>query len=135
MYYLCHALALRYYYVIVAIFSILLLPQLNFGQCVASKGTVEGIVFKDVNNNGILNPGEEGIPDILVQAFDYKGALIAGITTNSNGSYAFTNLNDGDMLRLTFGISGKYSSSLMELIMVLRYSLLRYRHAMLVLVW
>jgi uncharacterized repeat protein (TIGR01451 family) len=113
MYYPCHALALRYYYIIIAIFSILLLPQLIFGQCVPSNGTVEGIVFKDANNNGVLNPGEVGIPDILVQAYDDNGALIDGITTNSNGAYAFTNLTDGDMLRLTFGVSGKYSPALM----------------------
>jgi len=113
MYQPCRALAFSYYFTVIAIISFLLLPHLNFGQCVASKGTIEGIVFKDVNNNGVLNPGEVGVPDVLVQAYDFKGALIAGTTTNSNGSYAFANLKDGDMFRLTFGVSGKSASSFM----------------------
>ncbi len=113
MYQPCRALAFSYYFTVIAIISFLLLPHLNFGQCVASKGTIEGIVFKDVNNNGVLNPGEVGVPDVLVQAYDFKGALIVGTTTNSNGSYAFANLKDGDMFRLTFGVSGKSASSFM----------------------
>ncbi|MBP6567142.1 MAG: DUF11 domain-containing protein, partial [Saprospiraceae bacterium] len=113
MYYSRHALVHSYYYILIATLSLLLLPQLNFGQCVASKGTIEGIVFQDVNNNGVLNPGEAGVSDVMVQAYDFNGGLIASTTTNSNGSYAFTNLKDGDMLRLTFGISGKFSSSFM----------------------
>jgi len=113
MYPLCHALASRYYLMIIALLVSFLIPENGYGQCVASKGTIEGVVFSDFNNNGIINAGEEGIADILVFAYDSKGALIGNTTTSSSGSYSFLNLADGEKIRLTFGFNGNYASSFM----------------------
>ncbi len=82
-------------------------------QCVAAKGTVEGIVFSDTDNNGIRSISETGITGIIVQAHNADGALIGNTTTGAGGYYAFSNLIDGEMIRLTFGFSGSFASSWM----------------------
>jgi hypothetical protein len=107
----CYVLALRYYLYIIATTLFYLSPQISFGQCVATKGNLEGVVFSDVNNNGILNANEVGIPNVLVQAFGQDGSLISSTPTSSDGTYSFQNLKDGQMVRLMFNYQDKYSSS------------------------
>lgn len=63
-------------------------------------GTLSGSVWLDYNQNGIIDPGEPGIPDINVDLyFDSNGngsfdlfsdELISSTTTDSNGDYSFT---------------------------------------------
>ncbi|EPY2273855.1 hypothetical protein ACXAUS_002736 [Clostridium sporogenes] len=35
--------------------------------------TIRGVVFDDLNNNGTLNPGEPGIPNVYVVIRDPNG--------------------------------------------------------------
>ena len=86
--------------------------QLN-AQCVASKGTVEGFVFRDTDNNGSRGVSEIGMPDVMVLAHDATGAQVASTTTNLSGNFSFTGLTDGTMLRLTYSYPSEFSSSLM----------------------
>ncbi len=64
-------------------------------------GFVEGLrlgnlVFEDVNNNGIADPGEPGIEGVEVQLLDTDGNVLATDTTDANGNYIFEGLLPGD---------------------------------------
>ncbi len=53
--------------------------------------TISGIVFNDLNSNGIFNVGEPGIANVFVVLRDTLGNCIQ-IQTDSNGNYSFTNI-------------------------------------------
>ena len=64
-------------------------------------GFVEGLrlgnlVFEDVNNDGVWNPGEPGIEGVEVQLLDSAGNVVATDTTDANGNYIFEGLLPGD---------------------------------------
>jgi hypothetical protein len=54
------------------------------------RAEVSGVVFNDLNGDGIQQPGEPGIPDITVNLLDDSGAVIATTTTDATGEYEFT---------------------------------------------
>src|SRR5262249_36147856 len=54
------------------------------------RAEVSGVVFNDLNGDGIQQPGETGIPDITVNLLDDGGAVIATTTTDAAGEYNFT---------------------------------------------
>lgn len=109
----CLLLAPRYYIYMIAIFLFSFSPQKIFGQCVTAKGTIDGVVFSDVNNNGLINPSEVGLVDVLVQAYNQNGVLVGNTNSGSDGSFSFVNLTDGDMIRLVFYPGSNHSSGLM----------------------
>ncbi len=109
---MCHILAPRYYIYIVAFLLFSFSSQNMFSQCVAAKGTIDGIVFADGNNNGLINPTEGGVPNVLVEAYDHNGLLLASSTTSSDGAFSFVNLTDGNMIKLIFNHNSNLSASL-----------------------
>ena len=113
MYPKCFNQAPRYYLIIMAFTLLNLIPHWVSAQCVASKGTVEGVVYNDSNNDGLRNVTENGISDVLIQAYRSDGSLIGTTKSGSSGSYSFSNLTDGDRVRLTFSDGSSYSSSYM----------------------
>ncbi len=59
---------------------------------------IVGIVFSDLNANGVLDAGENGIADVMMTlvGMDALGNSVRrGVTTNSNGEYTFANLAAG----------------------------------------
>jgi hypothetical protein len=52
--------------------------------------SISGTVFNDVNGNGKLNPGDQGVAGITVQLQDTSGDVLATTTTDRNGDYTFT---------------------------------------------
>lgn len=50
---------------------------------------VGDFVWEDVNGDGVQDPGEPGIPNVLVQLIDSGGTEIAITTTDANGLYEF----------------------------------------------
>ncbi|MCU0704417.1 MAG: SpaA isopeptide-forming pilin-related protein, partial [Fimbriiglobus sp.] len=68
----------------------------NFGELVPVippppvPGTVSGFVYEDPNDNGVKEPGEPGIPGVIVRLSN--GATT---TTDANGFYQFSNLVPG----------------------------------------
>ncbi len=66
------------------------------------KGAIGDFVWNDINNNGIQEAGEPGVPNVTMQLYT-PGAdviigggddiLIATTTTNANGYYVFPNLD------------------------------------------
>jgi uncharacterized repeat protein (TIGR01451 family) len=58
-------------------------------------GTVGDFVWNDLNTNGIQDPGEPGVANVVVQLYDSDGNLIAETTTDENGFYEFTDVEPG----------------------------------------
>ena len=50
------------------------------------RGKVEGVVFEDVNNNGVQDPGERGIAGVIVVITDSIGE-ISSLNTDETGIY------------------------------------------------
>lgn len=44
-------------------------------------------VWEDINTNGIQDEGEQPLQDVLVQAYDLEGILVAEVRTDINGEY------------------------------------------------
>ena len=67
--------------------------QYDFGEIWPAD--ISGTVFHDENNNGVFDPGEEPIADVVIELFDDDGNLIASTVTDANGNYEFNNLFPG----------------------------------------
>ncbi len=52
-------------------------------------------VWNDINQDGIQNAGEPGIPGVTVKLMDAAGTILANTTTDANGVYQFTGLTPG----------------------------------------
>jgi hypothetical protein len=60
--------------------------------------SVSGFVYVDLNNNGIKDPGEAGVPNVRITLFKLVGSTYVQQTsmlTNSAGFYQFSNLPPG----------------------------------------
>ncbi|HEX7960704.1 MAG TPA: SdrD B-like domain-containing protein, partial [Terriglobales bacterium] len=62
------------------------IPTFNLGHT-SVKPVIRGIVFRDANVNGSYNPGEPGIPNVLVRLEDGRTTV-----TDENGRFAFSGL-------------------------------------------
>jgi hypothetical protein len=69
---------------------------LDFGY-VPAPASLAGFVYYDVNNNGIMEPGEAGIPGVTVNLTGSNdlGPVSLTTTTNGSGAYSFPNLRPG----------------------------------------
>ena len=69
----------------------------DMGLSLASApSSISSQVWFDANQNGVQDPGETGVPGVLVQLYDGYGNLVAETTTDANGDYHFANLPPGD---------------------------------------
>ncbi len=60
-------------------------------------GTIGDLVFNDVNNNGVQDPGETtGVGGVTVTLRNQAGAVVATTTTNPAGNYQFPNVTPGN---------------------------------------
>jgi outer membrane protein assembly factor BamB len=69
-----------------------------------SSGSINGTVWKDLNKDKTINPGEPGIPDVKVVLFtdsngngslDSTDQQVATTTTDASGNYSFTVTSSG----------------------------------------
>jgi hypothetical protein len=59
-------------------------------------GVIGNRVWYDANGNGLQDPGEPGVADVLVTLYNAANdAVVATTTTGSDGSYTFTGLEAG----------------------------------------
>jgi len=67
-----------------------------FGQrfgLVSSAGSISGYVYVDVNNNGVKDPPETGLPNVPVTVF---GPVTQTVLTDDDGLYQFSALPPGE---------------------------------------
>ncbi len=68
----------------------------TFGEILAS--SVSGHVYSDLNNNGVVDPGETGISGVTISLTgtdDLGQAVALNVQTDPNGDYTFINLRPG----------------------------------------
>lgn len=68
--------------------------SVNLGQ--ANAGRVNGLVFADVNHNGVQDAGEVGVGNVTVLIQQVNGSLSRQTTTDASGAYDLSNLPVGD---------------------------------------
>jgi hypothetical protein len=66
----------------------------------AGSGTIRGVKFNDLNENGRKDPDEPGLSDWKITLTDNDGNVLAFTTTDQNGEYQFFDLEPG-----TYGVS------------------------------
>ena len=70
------------------------------------------LVWRDANNNGVVDAGETGIGGVTVNLYDAAGvALLATTTTDVNGLYLFSNLAPGSYIVEVVTPAGSTSST------------------------
>jgi hypothetical protein len=71
----------------------------DFGNFLPQPGTIQGLKFRDINNNGIVDAGEPGLPNVEIRLINVTPGVVGGTpittTTNSSGNYLFANLAPG----------------------------------------
>ena len=65
----------------------------NFGD--QEQGTLSGVVFNDLNGNGLQDSGEAGMGGIVVTLLDSKGSTVQAEVTSGNGTYCFSSVSPG----------------------------------------
>lgn len=69
---------------------------------------IEGRVWLDADQNGIVNPGEVGIPNVTVTLTDWFGNAVPGVasqTTDNQGRYTFTGVDVPDAYGSLFNVT------------------------------
>jgi SdrD B-like domain/Secretion system C-terminal sorting domain len=61
----------------------------------ALKGSIGDWVFRDLNNDGVQDNNEFGVPGITAELYSTDGTLIATTITDGYGIYTFNDLNPG----------------------------------------
>ena len=59
-------------------------------------GTLRGVVFADLDRNGVRDAGEPGLAGVPVTIRQANSALSRDVTTDANGGYQAPNLPTGD---------------------------------------
>lgn len=67
----------------------------DYDFCEHDPSMLAGYVYHDVNNNGIFEAGEVGIPGATVILFDANGTQVGQTTSDASGFYKFANLRAG----------------------------------------
>jgi protocatechuate 3,4-dioxygenase beta subunit len=77
-----------------------------------SKSSIGDFVWNDLNNNGIQDAGEPGIPGVTVTLYAADGTTVIGTTTtDALGKYQFSNLPAGTYIVGFSGFPAGYSLS------------------------
>jgi hypothetical protein len=62
----------------------------------AGLANLTGVVWNDVNRNGVRNGNEEGVPNVVVDLYDSTDTRVNSALTDGDGRYQFLNLTPGD---------------------------------------
>ena len=63
--------------------------------CDEAPVAIRSTIWRDLDGDGIRDPGEPGIPGVTVNLYDPSGDLVATAITDANGIYVFTSYFDG----------------------------------------
>jgi uncharacterized protein (DUF2141 family) len=72
------------------------LTNVDFGLRRPPGGSIGDTVFNDTNNNGSIDSGETGIPNVNLTLRNADGQIVDTTTSNNNGNYIFTGLPLGN---------------------------------------
>ncbi len=67
----------------------------GFIECIVGY-KVSGLVFNDVNGNGLQDPGEVGIENVVIKLWGTSANLIAQTLTDALGRFEFLNVPNGE---------------------------------------
>ncbi|WP_305066687.1 SdrD B-like domain-containing protein [Methanoculleus sp.] len=76
-----------------------------------NSGSLSGMVWYDLNADGVFDPGEPGIPGISVRLIG-KRTMLGYAVTGSDGSYRFSTIPTGDYSGAEFLLPDGYSCTL-----------------------
>jgi len=74
------------------------------GEEILVTGEIGDTVWKDLDNDGVQDPNEPGVANVIVTIYDCNGVFVRRDTTDSDGYYLFDLLLPGDY-QLNFDIS------------------------------
>ena len=60
----------------------------------ATTASIGDTIFNDLDGDGVQDPGEPGLPGVIVELFD--GVSTITVTTGASGDYVFSGLTPGD---------------------------------------
>ncbi len=88
---------------LVPLASICATPASAQVNCAAfSAGNVCGVVFNDLNHDGVQQSGEPGLPGVVVNISD--GGTPFQVTTNINGVFSTSDINIGEAMQLFISV-------------------------------
>jgi hypothetical protein len=94
--------------------------NLNNDVCFCSTGSICGMKFNDLNDNGVQDQGEPGLPNWTISL---SGSIATSTLTDASGNYCFNNLPAGTYTvtetcqndwQQTCPVSGTYTATLGE---------------------
>ncbi|MBC8160676.1 MAG: carboxypeptidase regulatory-like domain-containing protein, partial [Roseiflexaceae bacterium] len=71
-------------------------PDLDAGAYNDTRASLGNFVWYDVNEDGVQDAGELGVPGVMVQLYNAGNTLLATTATDAAGAYLFSNLLLGD---------------------------------------
>jgi len=79
---------------------ICLSQQFLNAQCSASAGEIKGLIYIDLNLNGIHDAGDGSKAQLIIRAFGPNNQLVAQATTDANGNFLFSGLGNHKTYKL-----------------------------------
>lgn len=68
--------------------------QISYSQCAAAVGEIKGVVFVDLNLNGVQDAGDGIKSQVTIKAFGQNNQLVAQSTSDANGNFMFSGLQN-----------------------------------------
>ena len=76
--------------------EVILTVDFGYTNADPTAGIIGDYLWSDADADGIQDPGEPGIGDVVLQLVDNMGAVVATTTTAADGSYLFTGVTPGE---------------------------------------
>lgn len=89
--------------------------EADYGEYQLSTGTtssITGLVYEDLNSDGIKDPTEQVIPNVTVTLLNQSGGVVGNTLTGTDGRYLFSNLAAGTYMVLETNLAGYQSTTL-----------------------
>ncbi len=77
----------------------------------AARGNIVGLVYHDLNRDGVRQPGEPGIPGVPVELLTLARQVLQRVLTVADGSFSFTELAPGTYIVRQHNLWGYRSST------------------------